>query len=84
MPYGLWIGNFNTACMLKQNSEGGGCMRLLSVQFSAVSACMCPLALLACVCKCPCPGAGQCVAAFDHFCPLLATAVGDMNRARFW
>ena len=28
--------------------------------------------------------AGQCVAAFDHFCPLLATAVGDCNRARFW
>ena len=28
--------------------------------------------------------AGQCVAAFDHFCPLLATAVGDLNHARFW
>ncbi|KAK9843488.1 hypothetical protein WJX81_005616 [Elliptochloris bilobata] len=27
---------------------------------------------------------GQCVAGFDHFCPLLATAIGDLNHARFW
>lgn len=27
--------------------------------------------------------AGQCVPKFDHFCPLLATAIGSQNAARF-
>jgi hypothetical protein len=90
MPYGLSIGKFNTAihaCTLKLflNREGGGCMCVCCL-------CMYLLCLLArvrlhvsaCVCIFWCLGAGQCVAAFDHFCPLLATAVGDVNRARFW
>ena len=29
-------------------------------------------------------GAGQCVAKFDHFCPILATSVGDCNHLMFW
>ena len=28
--------------------------------------------------------AGQCVAKFDHFCPIIATAVGDCNHCMFW
>ncbi|CAK0787991.1 hypothetical protein CVIRNUC_011213 [Coccomyxa viridis] len=27
---------------------------------------------------------GQCVAKFDHFCPIIATAVGDCNHCMFW
>jgi len=88
MPYGLWIGKFNSAvhaCTLFLNREGGGRMCVCCL-------CMYLLCLLArvrlhvsaYVCIVWCLGAGQCVAAFDHFCPLLATAVGDVNRARFW
>lgn len=28
--------------------------------------------------------AGQCVIKFDHFCPILGTAIGDCNHAGFW
>ena len=28
--------------------------------------------------------AGQCVAKFDHFCAIIATAVGDCNHMMFW
>lgn len=27
---------------------------------------------------------GQCVVAFDHYCDLLSTPVGDLNHTRFW
>ncbi|CAL5225148.1 g7928 [Coccomyxa viridis] len=27
---------------------------------------------------------GQCVAKFDHFCPIIATSVGDCNHFMFW
>ena len=54
---------------------------------------MCKLFLSPFVC-CICPplqdspegawrSAGQCVAKFDHFCPIIATAVGDCNHMMF-
>ncbi|BDA40380.1 probable palmitoyltransferase ZDHHC17 at N-terminal half [Coccomyxa sp. Obi] len=27
---------------------------------------------------------GRCVAKFDHFCPLIASSVGDLNHSLFW